>query len=155
MRRYRYDRLRYKLAGAEKTILTDPKLGLPIYVTTSARLKYRQYYSEAWAEQGERDFYGKMRNKILNEIIAQDYAASADKARHYYPANSSDIFSRKREWVEFRGVTPSRPHNFFISIIGPNGIRIVGTTTVTKYPLDNANPHPPIWHPADRPKDQR
>mgnify|MGYP001495417162 CR=1 FL=1 len=118
-----------KTAGAEDSGLTDPRTGLPIYVTTTVRKKYRQYFSEEKAFSMNRDVYSDLRNSQLNQIIAQDFAASADNVRHHFLAKSSDVASRKRNWIEIRKVYSRRAFHFFLSVISSGQITIIGTTT--------------------------
>ena len=115
-----------KKAGAEPSVLTDPRTNLPIRVTTTVRIKYRKYFDDRY--EG-RDILYDMDNKVLNDIIAQDFAASADSAVHMFPSNSSDIKSKRREWIEIRQVKTRRAFNFFLSIIRPGSIDIIGATT--------------------------
>lgn len=118
-----------KKAEAEDSGLTDPRTGLPIQVTTTVRKNYRRYFSQEKAGAISRDVYSDLRNSELNQIIAQDFAASASGVEHYFLAKSSDIVSRKRNWIEIRKVYSRRAFHFFLSIIGHNYIRIIGTTT--------------------------
>ena len=118
-----------KLAGSEETGITDPRTGLKIYVTTTVRKKYREYFSESKALEHGRDIYSDLRNRELNEIIAQDFAASADGVRHYFLANTSDITSKKRQWIEVRQVHSPRPFIFFLALVGSGYVNIIGTTT--------------------------
>ena len=58
-----------KTAGLEKSGLDDPRTGLPIYISTTVRLKYREYYSQSRSElYSGRESYQSMRNSILNSI---------------------------------------------------------------------------------------
>ena len=119
-----------KLAGAEDSGMTDPRTGFPIYVTTTVRKKYREYFSDERAEKYDREIYSDIRNSQLNQIIAQDFAGSDNGVEHYFLANSSDVASRKRNWIEVRKVyTSTRPFNFFLSVVGSSYITIIGTTT--------------------------
>lgn len=118
-----------KVAGAEDSGMTDPRTGLQIYVTTTVRKKYREYFSEAKSLKHNREVYSDLRNNELNQIIAQDFAASAEGVRHYFLANSSDIATRKRQWIEIRQVHSKRPFIFFLAIIGSGYINLIGTTT--------------------------
>ena len=118
-----------KIAGAEDSGLTDPRTNLPIRVTTTARVNYRRYFNQAWAEKSGRDWYEDLRNSELNSIIAQDFAASHTEVVHLFLSSSSDITSKKRTWIEVRKVSTSRPFNFFFSIIRDDGIDIIGTNT--------------------------
>jgi hypothetical protein len=123
-----------KTAGAENSGLTDPRTGLPIYITTSVRMLYRKYYGleKATSIQG-RDYYGdKIRNAELNPIIAKDFADSADNTLHMYPSKKTSGISGGRpqwNWIEFRKFSPAagvnRPFNIFVSIITPDHIIIV------------------------------
>ena len=65
-----------KLAGLEDTEVTDPKTGLKIRVSTTTRKMYRYIYS------GEE--HQGMRNIRLNQIIATDFAGSADGVVHHF-----------------------------------------------------------------------
>ena len=119
-----------KKAGPEDSGMTDPRTGLPIYVTTTVRKKYRQYFSQEKADSVTgRDVYSDLRNSELNQIIAQDFAASADNVRHHFLAKSSDLVSRKRNWIEIRKVYSRRAFHFFLSVISSGHITIIGTTT--------------------------
>jgi hypothetical protein len=119
-----------KTAGAEDSGLTDPRTGFPIYITTTVRKKYREYFSESKAHDFNREIYEDLRNSELNQIIAQDFAASSDNVRHHFLAKSSDLVSRKRNWIEIRQVfAKGRPFHHFLGLIGPGYITIIGTIT--------------------------
>jgi hypothetical protein len=119
-----------KLAGPEEGGVNDPRTGLPIYVTTTVRKKYREYFSEEKSLKYDRELYSDLRNQQLNQIIAQDFASSANGVVHHFLANSSDVASGKRHWIEIRKVyTMRRPFNIFLSIIGSSHITIIGVTT--------------------------
>ncbi len=118
----------YKKAAIEDSGLVDPRTSLPIRVSTTARLKYRQYFDERYTH---RDVLYDLNNKELNEIIAQDFAVSANNALHMFLSKSSNIATKKREWMEIRQVTGRRAFNYFFSIIRSDGIDIL--TTSTKY----------------------
>ena len=127
-----------KAAGAEDSGMTDPRTGLQIYVTTTVRKKYREYFSEVKSLKYNREIYSDLRNNELNQIIAQDFAASAEGVRHYFLANSSDIATRKRQWIEIRQVHSKRPFIFFLAIIGSGYINLIGTTKCGPIPAPNA-----------------
>ena len=128
--------LMIKTAGLENSGLDDPRTGLPIYVSTTVRLKYREYYSQVRSDKYEgRESYQSMRNPILNSIIAQDFAASANGAIHMFPSNTqSELATRKRAWIEIRKFTSpgSRPFNLFFSIISSQYIGIIKVSTSWK-----------------------
>jgi adenine-specific DNA methylase len=121
-----------KEAGIEEATLSDPRTGLPIRVSTTTRMKYRKYFNEIWSDK--RDMLYDLSNRKLNDVIAQDFAASADSAVHMFLSNSSDISSKKREWIEIRKVKTRRAFNFFFSIIRQDGIDILTTSTVYRRP---------------------
>ena len=116
----------HKKAGMEESNLTDPRTNLPIRVSTTVRLKYRKYFDERFAH---RDVLYDLNNKELNEIIAQDFAVSHDSALHMFLSKTSNIASQKREWVEIRQVKGRSAFNYFFSVIRPDGIDIVTTST--------------------------
>jgi len=116
-----------KTAGMEEAGLTDPRTGLPIRVSTTVRLKYRKYFDEFWA--GKREVLYDLRNKQLNEVIAQDFAVSHNDAVHMFLSNTSSIHSQKRSWIEVRKVKGRGAFNFFFSVIRPDGIDIITTST--------------------------
>jgi len=121
----------HKKAGMEDAGLTDPRTSLPIRVSTTARIKYRKYFDERYSY---RDVLYDLGNRQLNEIIAQDFAASAEGAIHMFLSKSSDIASKKREWIEIRKVNTRRAFNYFFSIIRPDGIDIISTSTKYNVP---------------------
>ena len=121
-----------KTAGLEESGLTDPRTGLPIRVSTTARIKYRKYFDEFWA--GSREVLYDLGNKQLNEIIAQDFATSHNNAVHMFLSNTSSIESQKRSWIEVRKVQGRSAFNFFFSVIRPDGIDIISTSTRYKKP---------------------
>ena len=124
-----------KTAGLENSGLDDPRTGLPIYVSTTVRLKYREYYSQSRSDRYEgRESYQSMRNSILNSIIAQDFAGSSNGAIHMFPSNSSSVSTKKRNWIEIRKFTSTgnRPFNLFLSIITPDYIGVIKVTTSWK-----------------------
>ena len=67
-------------------------------------------------------------------MIAQDFAASSGSAVHMFLSKSSDISTKKREWIEIRLVKPSRPFNVFFSVIRPDSIDIITVNTRYKRP---------------------
>ena len=87
----------HKEAGMEDAGLTDPRTNLPIRVSTTARIKYRKYFDERYSY---RDVLYDLSNRQLNEVIAQDFAASSEGAMHMFLSKSSSIESKKREWIE-------------------------------------------------------
>ena len=116
-----------KKAGMEESGLTDPRTNLPIRVSTTVRKNYRRYFNEVWS--GNRDMLYDLGNRQLNEIIGQDFAVSADSVVHMFLSNSSSISSQKRAWIEIRKVKTRRAFHFFFSVIRPEGIDIIGTST--------------------------
>jgi len=127
----------YKNSGLEESSMSDPRTELPIHVSTTVRKKYREYY--AGQEKGEghnfsRTNYGTMSNTELNDIIAQDFAASYDKAMHMFLSKGSNLNTKKREWIEIRGVATFRPFNVFFSVIRDNSIDIITVSTIWKKP---------------------
>jgi len=121
-----------KNAGMEQATLTDPRTGLPIRVSTTARIKYRKYFNEFWSDR--RDMLEDLSNRQLNDIIAQDFAVSADGVVHMFVSNTSSIDSKKRSWIEIRKVKTRKAFNFFFSVIRPEGIDIITTSTYYKKP---------------------
>lgn len=116
-----------KKAGMEESALTDPRTGLKISVSTTVRLKYRKYFNEFWADR--RDVLYDLSNRQLNDVIAQDFAVSSNDVVHMFLSNSSSVQSQKRSWIEIRKVTSRGAFNFFFSIIRPDGIEILTTST--------------------------
>tara|TARA_B100001027_G_C16120372_1_gene264617 strand:+ start:246 stop:659 length:414 start_codon:yes stop_codon:yes gene_type:complete len=121
-----------KKAGMEQATLSDPRTGLPIRISTTARIKYRKYFSENFSER--RDILYDLSNRQLNDIIAQDFAASSDSVVHMFLANESNIDTKRRNWIEIRQVKTRRAFNFFFSIIRSDGIDIITTSTRYKKP---------------------
>ena len=112
--------------------MTDPRTGLPIYCSITIRKKYREnYYSKSKADTYRgREMYENIRNSELNKIIAQDFAANHTGALHMFPARTSSISTRKRDWIGIRKiVTSNAPFNFFFAIIRPSYIGIIGAST--------------------------
>lgn len=122
-----------KKAGMENSGVVDPRTNRPIRVSTTTRMKYRKYFSLFWSHQ--RDYLSDMSNVQLNEIIGQDFASAHDSVVHMFLSKSSNIASQKREWIEIRKVKTRRAFNFFFSIIRPDGIDIIGTSTRYHKPL--------------------
>jgi len=116
-----------KKAGLESSGSSDPRTKLPVRISTTVRIKYRKYFNDFWSDR--RDHLSDLSNAQLNEIIGQDFAASHDSVVHMFLAKSSNIASQKREWIEIRKVKTRRAFNFFFSIIRPDGIDIIGTST--------------------------
>ena len=132
-----------KKAGLEESTLVDPRTNLPIRISTTVRMKYRTYYSgqeDAGLSGYSRTDYSRVSNVQLNDIIAQDFAASSEKALHMFLARSSEVSSRKRNWIEIRGVAVVRPFNVFFSAIRSGSIDIIGVTTVWKKPRKARRP---------------
>lgn len=133
-----------KVAAAEDSGLVDPRTNRPIRVTTTVRCKYRRYYGGTPCKSDEanasRSFlvrdeeYATISNKDLNEMIAQDFAASANDAIHMFLSRSSDISSKQREWIEIRKAPSSRPFNVFFSVIRSDVIDIIAINTNYKKP---------------------
>jgi adenine-specific DNA methylase len=121
-----------KTAGMEESSLNDPRTSLQIRISTTVRMKYRKYFDERFSH---RDVLYDLSNRQLNDIIAQDFAASANSALHMFLSNSSDITSKKREWIEVRKVDTRAAFNYFFSIIRCDGIDII--TTSTRYHRPN------------------
>ena len=116
----------YKTAGMEPSSLNDPRTNLPIRISTTARIKYRTYFNERFSH---RDVLYDLSNRELNDIIAQDFAASAGSALHMFLANSSDMSSKRRQWIEVRKVDNRSAFNYFFSIIRCDGIDVITTST--------------------------
>lgn len=116
-----------KEAGMEQSTLTDPRTNLPIRVSTTIRKKYREYYDERFPDK--RDVMYDLSNRQLNDIIAQDFAASSNSVEHMFLSNSSDISSRKREWIEIRKVETRSAFHFFFAVIRSDGIDIITAST--------------------------
>lgn len=116
----------------EEAALTDPRTGLPIRVSTTARIKYRKYFDEQFSDR--RDMLHDLSNRQLNDIIAQDFAASSDSVVHMFISNTSSIQDQKRSWIEIRKVKTRRAFNFFFSVIRPDGIDIITTSTRYRKP---------------------
>ena len=117
-----------KRAGLEESGVIDGRTQLPIRVSTTVRLKYRKYFSREWGDR--RDVLYDLNNPELNEVIAQDFKANQGNVVHMFLSNQSDVASRKRMWVEIRKESAARrPFHFFFSIIRPDSIDIIGTTT--------------------------
>ena len=121
-----------KKSGMEEAALTDPRTGLPIRVSTTARIKYRKYFDEQFSDR--RDMLHDLSNRQLNDIIAQDFAASSDSVVHMFVSNTSSIQDQKRSWIEIRKVKTRRAFNFFFSVIRPDGIDIITTSTRYRKP---------------------
>ena len=121
----------HKEAGMEDAGLTDPRTNLPIRVSTTARIKYRKYFDERYSY---RDVLYDLSNRQLNEVIAQDFAASSEGAMHMFLSKSSSIESKKREWIEIRKASNRRAFNYFFSIIRSDGIDILTTSTIYHKP---------------------
>ena len=139
-----------KTAGLEESSFTDPRTGLVIRISTTVRIKYRKYYRRGTQDVVNYNEFGSksdssedsmhFTNTELNDIIAQDFARSSDGAKHMFVANTSNISSRKREWVEVRSVTPNRPFNIFFSVIRPEHIDIINISTRWIKPRRNRTP---------------
>ena len=132
-----------KKAVLEQSTLIDPRTNLDIKVSTTARIKYRKYYSgQESIGSGEfgRTNYSHLSNQELNDIIAQDFAASADGAAHMFISKSSNIETKKREWIEIRKVKVSRPFNVFFSVIRGSSIDIINVSTRWKIPRKARKP---------------
>ena len=115
-----------KKAGMEESGMTDPRTNLPIRVSTTARIKYREYFSK---HSDKRDVMDDLSNRQLNEVIAQDFAASADSVKHMFLSNSSSLATRRRTWIEIRKIETRTAFHFFLSVIRPEAIDIIGTNT--------------------------
>ena len=116
----------HKTAGMEESSLNDPRTSLPIRISTTVRMKYRKYFNERFSH---RDVLYDLSNRQLNDVIAQDFAASAGSALHMFLAKSSDINSKRREWIEVRKVDNRSAFNYFFSIIRCDGIDVITTST--------------------------
>ena len=131
-----------KKAAMEPGGLNDPRTGRPINISTTVRCRYRLYYGgkKCRSDEGkvqrevEREDWQTLSNKELNEMIAQDFAASQSGAYHMFLAKSSNISTKKREWIEIRLVKPSRPFNVFFSVIRSDSIDIIAVNTRYKRP---------------------
>ena len=121
-----------KKAGMEQSTLSDPRTNLPIRVSTTVRKNYRRYFGEMFSDR--RDMLHDLSNRQLNDIIAQDFAASSDSVVHMFVSNTSSVASQKRSWIEIRKVKTRRAFHFFFSVIRPDGIDIITTSTRYKKP---------------------
>lgn len=133
-----------KNAAAEDSGLTDPRTGRTIRVTTTVRCRYRRYYGgtpcasdkdragRSYAVRDEE--FSTISNKDLNDIIAQDFAASSNDAIHMFLSRTSDISSKRREWIEIRKAPSSRPFNVFFSVIRSDVVDIIAVSTSYKKP---------------------
>ena len=131
-----------KMAGMESGKLSDSRTGLEINVSTTVRCKYRLYYGgnpcrsdEGGRSRGvDREDYETISNEQLNEMIAQDFAASSANVVHMFLSNSSSVSTKKRVWIEIRKVSTSRPFNFFFSVVRGDSIDIISVNTRYKTP---------------------
>lgn len=121
-----------KKAGMEQSTLSDPRTNLPIRVSTTARIKYRKYFNDFFSDR--REVLYDLSNRQLNDIIAQDFAASSDSVVHMFLSNESNIDTKRRNWIEIRRVKTRNAFNFFFSIIRADGIDIITTSTRYKKP---------------------
>ena len=115
-----------KKAGAEGSSLSDPRTNLNIFVTTTVRKKYREYFKGKFSH---REVLYDLSNKQLNDIIAQDFAASSEGVIHMFLSKSSSLQTQRREWIEIRKVANRDAFNFFFSVIRPDGIYIINVNT--------------------------
>lgn len=99
-----------KIAGMEETEVTDPKTGLTINVSTTARLIFRKMFPTE---------YGALRNARLNAIIAEDFAKSSNNAVHYFRLGKE----KDQGVAEIRSASISGV--FYISAIRENSIDII------------------------------
>jgi hypothetical protein len=111
-----------KIAALEPTTHTDPRTGRMIRVSTSVRMKYREYFKS--------QMLNILPNRELNEIIANDFIASAEKVAHMsIRREDSDLTAHppKISWLEFRiqNRGPRAAFNFFVSIIRDASIDII------------------------------
>lgn len=115
----------YKEAGLEKSSMTDPRTKRVIRVSTTVRLEYEKHYPK---------IYKPMSNVVLNDIIAQDFAASYQNAVHGFFTKSSNMSTMKREPIEIRIIAVDRPFNVFFSIIREGSIDVINASKVWKRP---------------------
>ena len=124
-----------KNSALEETNRTDPRTNLPIRVSTTTRIKYRQYYSGQEFEYASRANFSNLGNKQLNEVIAQDFARSYQNAIHMFISKKTTSITGKKEWIEIRKCAiNTRPFNFFFSVIRQDYIDIIYVSTVYKQP---------------------
>lgn len=116
-----------KNAGMEQSTMTDPRTNLPIRISTTVRKKYRKYFDEKYSDR--RDILYDLGNRQLNDVIAQDFAASSDSVVHMFMANESNLATKRRNWIEIRKVKTRSAFHFFFSIIRSDGIDIITTST--------------------------
>jgi len=115
-----------KNAALEPTTHTDPRTGRLIRVSTSVRMKYREYFNG----QNGRQTLNILPNRELNEIIANDFISAADNVAHMsIRKEDSDLTSHppKISWLEFRVQNrgPRAVFNFFVSIIRESSIDVI------------------------------
>ena len=111
-----------KLAGLEETMITDPNTGLKVRVSTTTRKMYRHIF------RGQE--HESMRNARLNELIAKDFAGSADKVVHYFKLGKSGDPDRSQAEIRNRAGSVM----FFIAIERGSYIDIITLQSAWKSP---------------------
>ena len=92
-------------AGQEGSEVTDPQHGKPIMVSTTARILFRAANPD----------YKKVKNVILNKMVAELFAKAATEERNFTPKNSPNSLG------EFRNLGSMR----FIAIVEPSAIKVI------------------------------
>ena len=118
-----------KKAGLEQSSLVDPKTGLKIRVSTTARIRYREYLKDNFPEKES------LSNIVLNDVIASDFYKSSNNVLHYFIAKSSNISGQNREWIEVRKLSDSRGKmQIFLSVLREGYIDIITIPEIWKKP---------------------
>ena len=113
----------FKTAALESSTFSDSKTGKAIRVSTTMRKIYRETVDKEVFTK----IYGSdiLSNKLLNDLIAQDFISSSDGTMHMFLANTSPEGDAQREWVEIRRAKVSVPFNYFLAIRRASTIDII------------------------------
>jgi len=124
-----------KKAGMEPSGISDPDSGLPIRVSTTARKLYRHWFRGQELGQGtySRINYGSVRNKDLNQLIAQDFGISSNGIVHQFRCKHSSCNSQDPEIIQIRLAKSAiggkkNPFNYFFAINRGSTIDIITLT---------------------------
>ncbi len=110
-----------KTALIEDSTIIDGASGKQIRISTTVRKKYREYF----AGQNGRDDFSRTRNFELNDIIANDFAASSANVKHMFVSKQDPS---KKEFIEIRTISRGKravAFNMFFSVIRQNTIDII------------------------------
>ena len=113
----------HKIAALEDSAVSDPKTGKKIRTSTTIRKIYREEINKETLNPLHT--MGVLSNKDMNDLIAQEFAASSGGTVHMFLSKSSLSNSENKEWIEIRSAQASIPFKYFLAVRRPTTIDII------------------------------